>query len=121
MAINSDATVIVKPSFLSIPLTFDPCPIVISRKDLSFISSARFQIILFGSIFSSFPWYIWLSIIADIKLIADVSAWKSPLKCKLISSDGSTVTFPPPVAPPFNPNTEPIDGSLKTPIAFSPI
>ena len=38
-----------------------------------------------------------------------------------MSSLGSTVTFPPPVAPPFNPKTGPRDGSLKHAIAFSPI
>ena len=55
----------------------------------------------------------------------EVNACISPLKCKLISSPGSTVTFPPPVAPPLTPKTGPKDGSRKhnitdLPILFNP-
>ena len=54
-----------------------------------------------------------MSITAEIKLLALVSACISPVKWRLISSCGSTVTFPPPVAPPFIPKTGPKEGSLK--------
>ena len=33
---------------------------------------------------------------------------------------GTTCALPPPVAPPFNPNTGPSDGSLSAATAFSP-
>ncbi len=45
----------------------------------------------------------------------------SPVKCKFISSIGATCAFPPPVAPPFIPNTGPNDGSLNAKIDFFPI
>ena len=45
----------------------------------------------------------------------------SPVKCRLISSIGATWTIPPPVAPPFIPNTGPRDGSLSAKIDFFPI
>ena len=45
----------------------------------------------------------------------------SPVKCKLISSIGATCECPPPVAPPFIPNTGPSDGSLNASIEFLPI
>ena len=70
--------------------------------------------ILFGSILNSLPWNIWLSIIAHIKLLALVIAWKSPVKCKLISSEGTIDALPPPHAPPLIPNTGPNEGSLST-------
>ena len=38
-----------------------------------------------------------------------------------MSSIGATWTYPPPVAPPFIPNTGPSDGSLKANIDFFPI
>ncbi len=43
------------------------------------------------------------------------------MKCKLISSIGSTCAYPPPAAPPFIPNTGPNDGSLITTVALTPI
>ena len=45
----------------------------------------------------------------------------SPVKCKFISSIGATWACPPPVAPPFIPNTGPNDGSLNANIDFFPI
>ena len=45
----------------------------------------------------------------------------SPVKCKLISSIGAIWACPPPVAPPFIPNTGPKDGSLNAKIDFFPI
>ena len=51
-AIISEATVISKPLCLGIPLPTPPRPQVISLKDLSFISTTLFQVILLGSIFN---------------------------------------------------------------------
>ena len=62
-----------------------------------------------------------MSIIALIKSIEEVNACRSPVKCKLMSSCGSIVSFPPPTAPPFRPKTGPKEGSLKQAIAFLPI
>src|SRR6185295_3267523 len=49
---------------------------------------------------------------------AAATQWKSPLKWRLISSIGSTIALPPPVPPPFTPNTGPIDGSRRQSITF---
>ena len=43
------------------------------------------------------------------------------MKCKFISTIGATCALPPPVAPPFIPNTGPKDGSLNVSIEFFPI
>ena len=42
------------------------------------------------------------------------------MKCRFISTDGSNILFPPPIAPPFLPNTGPRDGSLRQAIALNP-
>ena len=52
-------------------------------------------------------------------------AWKSPVKCKLILSIGTTWAYPPPAAPPLTPKQGPKLGSLKhtndcLPILFKP-
>ncbi len=47
-------------------------------------------------------------------------AAKSPVKLRLMSVIGTTWAYPPPAAPPFIPNTGPIDGSRSATIAFSP-
>ena len=46
---------------------------------------------------------------------------KSPVKCRLMSSMGTTWAMPPPVAPPFMPNTGPKEGSRKQIRLFLPI
>ena len=51
-AIISDATVMSNPLCRGMPLPVPPRPHVISLKDLSFISTTLFQVILLGSIFS---------------------------------------------------------------------
>src|SRR5256886_8633196 len=48
-------------------------------------------------------------------------AWKSPVKCRLMSSIGTTWAYPPPAAPPFTPKTGPSDGSRMQSAAFFPI
>ncbi len=40
------------------------------------------------------------------------------MKCKFISSIGTTCAYPPPAAPPLTPNTGPRDGSLKATNTF---
>ena len=62
---------------------------------------------------------------AESRLCAEVMAWKSPVKCRLIEFAGSTRLMPPPVAPPLRPNTGPIDGCRSAsatvwPIFFNP-
>ena len=70
---------------------------------------------------SSLPWNICASIKALNKLCAAVIACKSPVKCRLISSEGTMLDFPPPVAPPLSPNTGPRLGSLSARNTFFPI
>ena len=122
IAITSEAAVILNPSCLGTPFDVPPRPIVISRKALSFISITRFQRIVRGSIFKllALLWML-LSIKAAKKLFAFSTALKSPVKCKLISSIGTTCEYPPPAAPPFIPKTGPKEGSLKTTVACFPI
>ena len=57
---------------------------------------------------------------AASRLCAEVMAWKSPLKCRLILSTGCSDALPPPVAPPFCPNTGPSDGSRSAATACLP-
>ena len=61
---------------------------------------------------------------AESRLFALVMAWKSPVKCRLISAMGATWAWPPPVAPPFTPKQGPSEGSrrqimVRVPAAFS--
>ena len=56
IAMISEATVILNPSLRSIPLTCEPCPIVMSRKVRSFKSKQRLKTIFVGSTLHSFPW-----------------------------------------------------------------
>ena len=83
-------------------------------------SSARFQRTRRGSSVVSPKWSR-LSIAAASRLWAAVIAWKSPVNCKLIASDGSSRLAPPPVAPPLRPKTGPIDGCRSASAARSPI
>ena len=45
----------------------------------------------------------------------------SPVKCRLISSIGTTCAYPPPAAPPFLPKTGPKEGSRRATHDFLPI
>ena len=54
------------------------------------------------------------------RLWAAVMAWKSPVKWRLMSSTGTTIERPPPVAPPFMPKVGPSDGSRSARHARSP-
>ena len=117
---TSLATVISKPSSLTTPF-LAPRPATICLSSLSFISIALRIQMEDGSILSAFPWNMWLSTIAQRRLFAPSMAWKSPLKWRLMSAIGATCAIPPPVAPPFTPNTGPILGSLRARTDFFPI
>ena len=54
-------------------------------------------------------------------LLADVIAWKSPVKWRFIFSIGRICAYPPPAAPPFIPKQGPSDGSRRAAIARLPI
>jgi hypothetical protein len=56
----------------------------------SFMSTQRFQDIFRVSMPSALPCWIWLSSIAASRLLAAPMAWKSPVKCRLMSSMGMT-------------------------------
>ena len=110
-----------KPSSRGKPLAGPPRAIVIWRSARSFMSSTRFHAMRRTSKPRSLPWLMWLSIIAASRLLASWIALKSPVKCRLMSSIGTTCAKPPPAAPPFMPNTGPSEGSRRQITAFLPI
>ena len=87
----SEAGVILNPSSRGTPLRVPPNPIVIFRSALSFISITLFHKMVRGSIFKEHGTHCkLLSINAESKLLAFSTALKSPVKCKFISSMGTT-------------------------------
>ena len=117
----SDAAVMSKPVSLGIPEVVPPRPTIILLRERSFISITRFQEMVLGSSPSPLVLlWISLSITAANRLCAFSMAEKSPVKCRLMSSMGSTCEYPPPVAPPLIPNTGPRDGSRSTTVVFFP-
>jgi hypothetical protein len=58
---------------------------------------------------------------AESMLCAAVTAWKSPVRCTLRMSIGTTWLYPPPAAPPLIPNVGPIDGWRIATVARRPI
>ena len=74
-----------------------------------------------GSMLSSLSQCMWLSIKADSRLCAAPIAWKSPVKCRLMSVIGMTCAYPPPAAPPFIPKQGPRLGSRRQMIACLPM
>ena len=120
IAMTSDATVMSKPSSRGTPLALPPRPSTMLRSCRSFMSTTRFQVILRTSMPSWLPLWICASSIAARRLFAAPMAWKSPVKCRLMSSIGTTWAYPPPAAPPLMPNTGPKLGSRKATITFSP-
>ncbi len=97
-----------------------PRPTTMLRRARSFMSIVRGQVIRRLSIPSALPWWMWLSSMALRRLCAEVMAWKSPVKCRLISSIGITWAYPPPAAPPLTPNTGPSEGSRMQTMASLP-
>mmetsp|Transcript_13934 Transcript_13934/g.30741 ORF Transcript_13934/g.30741 Transcript_13934/m.30741 type:complete len:327 (-) Transcript_13934:299-1279(-) len=55
-------------------------------------------------------WYMRVSIAAETRLLAAVTAWMSPVRCRLNSSIGITCAYPPPAAPPLIPKVGPCEG-----------
>ncbi len=117
---TSEATVMSKPSSRGTPLFFPPSPTMVLRKARSFMSRARRKVMRRGSMLRLLPCCRWLSIIAASILCAVVTACRSPVKCRLISSMGTTWEYPPPAAPPFTPMLGPNDGSRSAMAVFLP-
>ena len=120
IAITSDAAVMSNPSSRGTLFIAPPSPTTICRNARSFTSRQRRKVIRRGSIPSGLPWCIELSIAAASRLLAAVTACRSPVKCRLISSAGVTSDRPLPVPPPFSPITGPIDGSRRQTVALTP-
>ena len=89
-AMISLATVISKPSSRGTPWALPPRPSTMWRSCRSFMSTARFQVICLTSMPRALPCWMWLSSMAAIRLLAAPMAWKSPVKCRLMSSMGTT-------------------------------
>ena len=120
-AMISLATVMSNPSSRGTPFAFPPRPSTTNRSCRSFMSTQRFQVIFFTSIPRAFPCWMWLSSMAASRLFAAPMAWKSPVKCRLISSIGTTWAYPPPAAPPLTPNTGPRLGSRSATVTSLPM
>ncbi len=110
-AMISEAEVMRKPASRGTPSMRPPSPTTTSRRARSLTSRMRFHATWRTSMPSGLPWWRWLSMAAASRLCAEVIAWKSPVKWRLISSIGTTCDLPPPVPPPFMPSVGPIDGS----------
>ena len=67
----------------------------------------------FGIDPNSLPWKMWFSNTAAKRLWAVPMAWMSPVKCRLMSSMGTTWLYPPPAAPPLIPKVGPKEGSRR--------
>ena len=90
IAMISEAAVITNSFSRGIPWAFPPSPITVRRSSRSFTSSVRGHVIVCGSIPSGLPWKIEASSAAARRLCAAVTAWKSPLRWRLIASIGTT-------------------------------
>jgi hypothetical protein len=84
---TSLATVMSKPSSRGTPLARPPRPSTMLRSWRSFMSTARFQVMR-GVDAERVALLMWLSSIAASRLLAAPMAWKSPVKCRLMSSMG---------------------------------
>ena len=89
-AMTSEATVMSKPSSRVVPSATPPRPTTTRRRTRSFMSTQRFHMMRLGSIPSLLPCLMWLSSMAASRLLAAPMAWKSPVKCRLMSSMGMT-------------------------------
>ncbi len=115
------AAVMSKPLSRGTPIVRPPSPRTRSRSERSFMSMTRRHITVRGSIPSALPKCRWLSSSAASRLCAAAIAWKSPVKCRLMSSIGMTCACPPPAAPPLRPITGPSDGSRRATQPRSPM
>ena len=79
-----------KPSLRGNPLPMPPSEQTISRSARSFMSTTRRHEMRRASSPSALPWWMWLSSSAASRLLAAPMAWKSPVKCRLTSSIGTT-------------------------------
>ncbi len=107
IAITSLAAVMSKPLSRGMPSERPPSPMMMSRSARSFMSITRFQVTRRGSSRDGLPLCSELSTSAASRLCALETAWKSPLKCRLMSIIGSISDAPPPAPPPFMPKTGP--------------
>ena len=98
-----------------------PSPTTTSRRARSLTSRTRRHSTWRTSMPSALPWWRWLSTAAASRLWAEVIAWKSPVKWRLMSSIGTTCERPPPVPPPFMPSVGPIDGSRSAMTGRAPM
>ena len=98
-----------------------PTPTVIRRRTRSSMSRHRRQVIVAGSMPSSFPWMRCASIAEASRLLAAAIACRSPVKCRLMSSRGTTWARPAPVPPPFAPSVGPTEGSRRQTSELSPM
>ena len=113
IAMVSVATVMSKPSSRGYPLFEPPSEFTMERSARSLMSTARRNEMRRVSRSSPLPQKMWLSSIAASRLLADVMAWKSPVKCRLMSSIGTICEKPPPHAPPLMPKHGPSEGSRR--------
>ena len=124
IAITSEAAVISKRASRSVPRgdwpPSSPRPMRTRRRLRSLRSSTRGQVTRAGSMPSALPQWRWLSSSAASRLWAAVTAWRSPLKWRLMASMGTTWAWPPPAAPPFMPKTGPSEGSRRQAMADTP-
>ena len=90
VAMISLAVVMSNPSSRGVPLGLPPRPSMTLRSWRSFISMQRFHVTRRGSIRQGLPCWMLLSTMAAIRLFAAVMACMSPVKCRLISSIGTT-------------------------------
>ncbi len=87
-AMISEATEMLKASSRAKPFCRPPRPMTISRRARSFMSITRRQAMRRVSMARRLPCWMWLSIMAASRLLAVVTAWMSPVKCRSISSLG---------------------------------
>ena len=80
MAMTSEATVMMKPSSLGTPLIFPPRPMTMFRRARSFMSRQRLISTRRGSMPRGLPCCMWLSSMAQHRLLAEVMACMSPVK-----------------------------------------
>src|SRR6266446_2839986 len=120
-AMISEAEVMRKPASRGTPSRRPPSPTTTLRSARSLTSRTRRHSTCRTSMPSALPWWRWLSTAAARRLWAEVIAWKSPVKWRLMSSIGTTWERPPPVPPPFMPSVGPIDGSRRAMTARAPM